>query len=50
MQGYVTVFSLMNGDATRLVYGYDSFGNTCNRENSKISNVTLSGVDTTDMK
>ena len=40
----------MNGDATRLVYGYDSFGNTCNKQNDKIANVTLSGQDTCGMK
>lgn len=46
-QIYVGVFAIVNGDAFRLVYGYDSFGNTCNEGNNfKIQNVTGSGFDT----
>ena len=37
----------MQGDALRLVYGYDTFGNTCNRKNNPELNITsLSGQDT----
>ncbi|KAK2149879.1 hypothetical protein LSH36_433g03003 [Paralvinella palmiformis] len=44
---YIAVFSIMNGDGKKLVYGYDSFGNTCNQNNvnNKIPNVTDSGRD-----
>ncbi|XP_064607451.1 choline transporter-like protein 1 [Liolophura sinensis] len=40
---YIAVFSISNGDAMRLVYGYDSYGNTCDELNNPIPNVTLSG-------
>jgi len=50
LQGFIAVFSFMFGDAKRLVYGYDSFGNTCNQQyNSRIDNVSLSGRDTSGM-
>ena len=45
---------MVNGDALRLVYGYDTFGNTCNRGNNEMieieddSEINLSGQDTTD--
>ena len=47
LQVYIAVFSIMNGDGKKLVYGYDSFGNTCNQNNvnNKITNVTDSGRD-----
>ena len=35
----------MNGDGLRLINGYDSFGNTCDRQNVDISNISLSGQD-----
>ncbi|XP_060578387.1 choline transporter-like protein 1 isoform X1 [Ruditapes philippinarum] len=42
---FIAAFGIIHGDAFRLVYGYDSFGNTCDADNSdrKIENVTLSG-------
>jgi len=50
VQAYIAVFSFLNGDAKRLIYGYDSFGNTCNqRHNSRIKNLSLSGRDTSGM-
>ncbi|XP_021343598.1 choline transporter-like protein 1 isoform X3 [Mizuhopecten yessoensis] len=44
---YIAVFSVMHGDAFRLVYGYDSFGNTCDEDNTgrSIPNVSLSGMN-----
>lgn len=44
---YIAVFSVSHGDAFRLVYGYDSYGNTCDEDNTdkKIENVTLSGLN-----
>ena len=44
-QIYIAVFSIIHGDAFRLVYGYDSYGNTCDSDNSarKVKNVSLSG-------
>jgi solute carrier family 44 protein 1 (choline transporter-like protein) len=46
-QIYIAAFSLNHGDAFRLVYGYDSYGNTCDEDNTdnKIENVTLSGLN-----
>ncbi len=51
-QIYIAVYSVMQGDALRLVYGYDSFGNTCNRGNNakiktNLTDVPLSGQDMT---
>ncbi|XP_076462742.1 choline transporter-like protein 1 [Babylonia areolata] len=42
---FVAVFSVTKGDAFRLVYGTDSFGNTCDEDNSgrAIPNVPFSG-------
>ena len=44
-QIYIAVFSIIEGDSTRLIHGYDSFGNTCNQPNSKILNVSYNGMD-----
>ena len=46
----MTVFAVTFGDIPRLIYGYDSFGNTCN-QNNVFNNETsvLSGIDTTEM-
>lgn len=46
-QVFIAGFSIKQGDAFRLVYGYDSFGNTCDEDNTarKIENVTLSGMN-----
>ncbi|KAL5021272.1 hypothetical protein ScPMuIL_000427 [Solemya velum] len=42
---YIAAFSITHGDAFRLVYGYDSFGNTCDEDNSQrpVEHVNLSG-------
>nr|XP_022317576.1 choline transporter-like protein 1 isoform X2 [Crassostrea virginica] len=44
---FIAAFSITHGDAWRLVYGYDSFGNTCDEDNTgkKIENVTFSGMN-----
>ena len=51
---YIAVFSLNEGDAWRIMYGYDSFGNTCNEDNRQragIANLTsLSGMEMTGRK
>lgn len=45
--GFIAVHSIINGDAKRLFYGYDSFGNTCNQQyNRPIENLSLSGMNT----
>jgi len=50
LQDFIAGYSVMHGDARRLIYGYDSFGNICNQEhNSPIENVTLSGRNTSGM-
>lgn len=44
---YIAVYSILRGDARRLLYGYDSFGNTCNQQyNTPIENLSLSGMNT----
>ncbi|CAH1775579.1 unnamed protein product, partial [Owenia fusiformis] len=47
---YIAAFSILNGDGFRLLYGYDSYGNTCDRPNQKIGNISLSGLDMTGKK
>ncbi len=51
LQLYIAVYAVMRGDALRLVYGYDTFGNTCNRKNNPDlgANYSLSGQDTSNM-
>ena len=46
-QIYIAAFSIVHGDAWRLVYGYDSFGNTCDEDNTNkaIPNISLSGMN-----
>ncbi|KAI3353194.1 hypothetical protein L3Q82_019744 [Scortum barcoo] len=44
--GYVVA----NGAATRLISGYDSYGNTCGRNNAKIEGVEHSGKNMTELK
>jgi hypothetical protein len=47
VQVYIAVLSFMEGDGRRLLFGYDSFGNTCHqKKNTPIPNLTLSGLDT----
>lgn len=43
-------YPIATGAASRLVSGYDSYGNTCGRENAKIEGVPLSGQDMTEKK
>ncbi|XP_048763229.2 choline transporter-like protein 1 isoform X2 [Ostrea edulis] len=40
---YVAYRGISQGDPYRLIYGVDSWGNVCNRENPHIPNVSLSG-------
>ncbi|KAL6110690.1 slc44a1 [Pungitius sinensis] len=41
----ICVFPIATGAASRLISGYDSYGNTCGKNNSKIEGVPLSGRD-----
>ncbi|CAJ1052264.1 choline transporter-like protein 1 [Xyrichtys novacula] len=43
-------FPIATGGASRLLSGYDSYGNTCGRKNAPIEGVTLSGKDMTENK
>ncbi|XP_038856005.1 choline transporter-like protein 1 isoform X1 [Salvelinus namaycush] len=43
-------FSISTGAASRLISGYDSYGNTCGQKNGKIEGVELSGRDQTNNK
>uniref|UniRef100_A0A8C7H758 Choline transporter-like protein n=1 Tax=Oncorhynchus kisutch TaxID=8019 RepID=A0A8C7H758_ONCKI len=43
-------FTIATGGAARLVFGYDSYGNTCGQRNEQIEGVRLSGLDQTDKK
>lgn len=50
LQGCICGFTMVTGGAARLVFGYDSYGNTCGRRNEQIEGVRLSGLDHTDRK
>ncbi|XP_040042080.2 choline transporter-like protein 1 [Gasterosteus aculeatus] len=41
----ICVFPIATGAASRLISGYDSYGNTCGKNNSKVEGVPLSGQD-----
>lgn len=41
----IAAFSIAYGDYYRLIYGVDSYGNTCGRRNAPITNQSLSGED-----
>ncbi|XP_061840378.1 choline transporter-like protein 1 isoform X2 [Nerophis lumbriciformis] len=43
-------FTIVTGATTRLVYGYDSYGNVCGHNNTKIQGVELSGRNMLDNK
>ncbi|TRY90050.1 hypothetical protein DNTS_031571, partial [Danionella cerebrum] len=43
-------FTIVTGGAARLVFGYDSYGNTCGQRNEPIEGVRLSGLDHTDRR
>ena len=47
LQIYIAAFSIVHGDAFRLVFGYDSYGNTCDSDNTgkEVKNVSLSGMN-----
>lgn len=44
-QACVCGYPIATGAASRLVSGYDSYGNTCGKNNTKIDGVALSGRD-----
>ncbi|XP_015200599.1 choline transporter-like protein 1 isoform X1 [Lepisosteus oculatus] len=48
--GCICGFAIATGAASRLVHGYDSYGNTCGQKNSQIEGIELSGLDQTDKK
>ncbi|XP_070692699.1 choline transporter-like protein 1 [Pempheris klunzingeri] len=48
--GSICGFTIATGGAARLVFGYDSYGNTCGQRNKLIEGVRLSGLDHTDRK
>uniref|UniRef100_A0A9J8CVG2 Choline transporter-like protein n=1 Tax=Cyprinus carpio carpio TaxID=630221 RepID=A0A9J8CVG2_CYPCA len=43
-------FAIATGAASRLISGYDSYGNTCGQKNAKIPGIELSGRDHTSRK
>ncbi|XP_074640243.1 choline transporter-like protein 1 [Tubulanus polymorphus] len=47
---YVGYLGYMYGDPDRLIYGVDSWGNTCNKPNEPIANISDSGRDMTGLK
>ncbi|XP_055368390.1 choline transporter-like protein 1 isoform X2 [Betta splendens] len=48
--GSICGFTIVTGGADRLIFGYDSYGNTCGRRNELIEGLWLSGLDHTDKK
>ncbi|MFT7806326.1 choline transporter-like protein 1 isoform X1 [Arapaima gigas] len=48
--GSICGYTVVTGAAARLIFGYDSYGNTCGQRNSQIEGVKLSGLDQTDKK
>lgn len=50
LQFCVCGYPIATGAASRLVSGYDSYGNTCGRNNSKIEGVPHSGLDMREKK
>ncbi|XP_068181976.1 choline transporter-like protein 1 isoform X2 [Antennarius striatus] len=48
--GSICGFTIATGGAARLVFGYDSYGNTCGQRNERLDGVHLSGLDHTDRK
>ncbi|XP_033738048.1 LOW QUALITY PROTEIN: choline transporter-like protein 1 [Pecten maximus] len=46
----IACLGIVRGDPYRLIYGVDSWGNTCNRNNDPITGAIHSGKDMTDMK
>ncbi|XP_072525016.1 choline transporter-like protein 1 isoform X1 [Salminus brasiliensis] len=48
--GAICGYTIVTGGAARLVFGYDSYGNTCGQRNEAIEGVRLSGLDHRDRK
>nr|XP_033774341.1 choline transporter-like protein 1 isoform X5 [Geotrypetes seraphini] len=48
--GFICGFSIATGAASRLVLGYDSYGNICGQKNTKIEGNINSGLDHTNHK
>ncbi|XP_030050188.1 choline transporter-like protein 1 isoform X2 [Microcaecilia unicolor] len=48
--GFICGFSIVTGAASRLVSGYDSYGNICGQKNTKIEDNINSGLDHTNRK
>nr|XP_046262434.1 choline transporter-like protein 1 isoform X2 [Scatophagus argus] len=48
--GSICGFTIVTGGAARLIFGYDSYGNTCGQRNEQIEGIRLSGLDHTDRK
>ncbi|XP_078416941.1 choline transporter-like protein 3 isoform X3 [Cetorhinus maximus] len=47
---FIAGYAVTVGSAERLIFGYDSFGNTCGKKNSPIKGASLSGQDMTSKK
>lgn len=45
LQACICGFPIATGAASRFLSGYDSYGNTCGQNNTKIEGVPLSGRD-----
>ncbi|XP_029460524.1 choline transporter-like protein 1 [Rhinatrema bivittatum] len=48
--GFICGFSIATGAASRLVSGYDSYGNICGQKNTKVEGIINSGLDHTNRK
>ncbi|KAJ8382116.1 hypothetical protein SKAU_G00028940 [Synaphobranchus kaupii] len=48
--GGICGYAIVTGAASRLISGYDSYGNTCGQRNEQIEGIRLSGLDQTDKK
>uniref|UniRef100_A0A671TWS5 Choline transporter-like protein n=1 Tax=Sparus aurata TaxID=8175 RepID=A0A671TWS5_SPAAU len=49
-KGSICGLTIATGGAARLIFGYDSYGNTCGQRNEQIEGVRLSGLDHRDRK
>ncbi|XP_026198177.1 choline transporter-like protein 1 isoform X2 [Anabas testudineus] len=48
--GSICGFTIVTGGADRLIFGYDSYGNTCGRRNEPMEGIKLNGLDHSDRK
>ncbi|XP_053558594.1 choline transporter-like protein 1 isoform X2 [Bombina bombina] len=48
--GFICGFSIATGAASRLIFGYDSYGNICGQKNVKVEGIPNSGMDHTKHK